>query len=81
MNRTVAYFFLLIFTASISPALAFEGTPSKRLLNSKNHILILIDHQPQMAFATRSIDIGELRNNVTALAKSAKVFKGSCQNF
>lgn len=75
MNRTVACFFLLIFTAYISPASALDGAPSKKLLNSENHTLILIDHQPQMAFATRSIDIAELRNNVTALAKSAKVFK------
>ena len=46
----------------------------KRLLNPSNHTLILIDHQPQMAFATTSIDIVELRNNVTGLAKAAKAF-------
>ncbi|HWP93341.1 MAG TPA: hydrolase [Thermodesulfobacteriota bacterium] len=44
------------------------------MLTPTNHILILIDHQPQMAFATKSIDIVELRNNVTGLAKAAKVF-------
>lgn len=49
-------------------------TPGKGLLDPTNHVLILIDHQPQMAFATRSIDIVELRNNVTGLAKSAKAF-------
>lgn len=49
--------------------------PSEKLLTPKNHSLILIDHQPQMAFATRSIDIAELRNNVTGLAKAAAVFK------
>jgi nicotinamidase-related amidase len=48
--------------------------PGKGLLTPTDHLLILIDHQPQMAFATRSIDIVELRNNVTGLAKSAKVF-------
>jgi nicotinamidase-related amidase len=48
--------------------------PSPRLLDPNNHVLILIDHQPQMAFATRSIDVAELRNNTTGLAKSAKVF-------
>ena len=37
-------------------------------------MLILIDHQPQMAFATKSIDIVDLRNNVTGLAKAAKAF-------
>lgn len=50
------------------------GKPSPRLLTSQNSALILIDHQPQMAFATRSMDIMELRNNVTGLAKAAKAF-------
>lgn len=54
---------------------AYAGDPSPKLLTPKNHTLILIDHQPQMAFATRSIDIAELRNNTVGLAKSAKVFK------
>ncbi|WP_227014065.1 hydrolase [Paenibacillus psychroresistens] len=35
---------------------------------------MLIDHQPQMAFAVKSHSITELRNNVTGLAKSAKLF-------
>ena len=54
---------------------AFAGKPAPGLLTPKNHTLILIDHQPQMAFATRSIDIAELRNNVVGLAKSARAFK------
>jgi len=37
-------------------------------------MLLLIDHQPQMAFASHSIDLQLLINNVTALAKSAKIF-------
>ncbi|WP_413613498.1 hydrolase [Bdellovibrio sp. HCB-110] len=53
---------------------AHAGKAAKSLLTPKNHTLVLIDHQPQMAFATRSIDIAELRNNTTGLAKSAKVF-------
>jgi nicotinamidase-related amidase len=51
-----------------------KPTPGEDLLTPTDHLLILIDHQPQMAFATKSIDIVELRNNVTGLAKSAKVF-------
>ena len=43
-------------------------------LTPDNCMLFLIDHQPQMAFATRSIDGETLINNVTGLAKSAKVF-------
>lgn len=57
----------------VSPAMA--GKPGMRLLSPDNHTLILIDHQPQMAFATKSIDIVELRNNVTGVAKAAKSFK------
>lgn len=48
--------------------------PAKSLLTPANHVVILIDHQPQMAFATHSIDIVSLRNNVTGLAKASKVF-------
>jgi len=61
-------------TALLS-APTFAGEPAKSLLTPDNHTLILIDHQPQMAFATKSHDIVELRNNVTGLAKSAKAFK------
>lgn len=63
----------LIALSALVPAHAAQ--PSEKLLTPKNHTLILIDHQPQMAFATRSIDIAELRNNVTGLAKAASVFK------
>lgn len=44
-------------------------TPAKSLLTPRDHALILIDHQPQMAFATKTIDIVELRDNITGLAK------------
>jgi nicotinamidase-related amidase len=49
-------------------------TAGKLLLTPKDHALILIDHQPQMAFATRSIDIGELRNNCALVSKAARAF-------
>ncbi|KQZ45324.1 chloroperoxidase [Duganella sp. Root1480D1] len=61
---------MLAFSAS-----AHAAAPAQQLLTPQNHTLVLIDHQPQMAFATRSIDIAELRNNVTGLAKAAKTFK------
>ena len=63
----------LLAVAAIAPAQAAK--PSPRLLTPDNHTLLLIDHQPQMAFATRSIDVAELRNNVTGLGKSAAAFK------
>lgn len=68
----------LLFTCVLLGLLAQVAAaqnPASNLLTPTNHTLIFIDHQPQMAFATRSIDIAELRNNVTGLAKSAKVFK------
>jgi nicotinamidase-related amidase len=64
---------LLMALSALMPAQAAQ--PSAKLLTPKNHTLVLIDHQPQMAFATRSIDIAELRNNVTGLAKAASAFK------
>lgn len=45
------------------------------LLSPANHALILIDYQSQMAFATRTIDVAALRNNVALLAKGAAGFK------
>jgi len=45
------------------------------LLTPKNCQLIIIDHQPQMAFGVQSIDRQTLKNNVVALAKAAKVFQ------
>ncbi len=44
------------------------------LLTPDNCQLIFIDHQPQMAFGVQSIDRQALKNNVVALAKSAKIF-------
>ena len=45
------------------------------LLTPQNSQLIVIDQQPQMAFGVQSIDRQTLKNNVVALAKSAKAFK------
>lgn len=49
-------------------------TPGPLLLTPTDHTLILIDYQSQMAFATRSIDIVELRNNAALVAKAAAGF-------
>jgi len=49
--------------------------PGSTLLNPANHTLIMIDHQSQMAFATKSIDLASLRNNVALVAKAAKEFE------
>lgn len=71
--RTVMALLSLTLIPGLAQAAA-TPEPGKALLTPANHTLILIDHQPQMAFATRSIDIAELRNNVTGLAKAAKAF-------
>lgn len=44
------------------------------LLTPQNSQLLVIDHQPQMAFGVQSIDRQMLKNNVVALVKAAKVF-------
>lgn len=44
------------------------------LLTPDNTALLFIDHQPQMAFGVTNIDRQTLKNNVVALAKSAKIF-------
>jgi nicotinamidase-related amidase len=51
-----------------------KAEAGKALLNPTNHTLIMIDHQPQMAFATKSIDPVALRTTLLA-AKAAKEFK------
>lgn len=70
IKATLGAIAMLLFT-SLS---AHAADPAESMLDANNHTLLLIDHQPQMAFATASHDIVELRNNVAALAKSAKAF-------
>jgi len=48
--------------------------PKHDLLTPDNCTLLLIDHQPQMLFGVASMDRQLLKNNVVALAKSAKLF-------
>jgi nicotinamidase-related amidase len=48
--------------------------PARTLLSPKDHGLVLIDHQSQMAFNTKSIDVTNLRTNTGILANAAKGF-------
>ena len=41
-------------------------------LTIENSVLVLIDHQPWVAFAVRSIDRGLMVNNIAALAQAAR---------
>jgi nicotinamidase-related amidase len=52
-------------------------TPAKTLLVPTDHTLVMVDHQSQMAFATRSIDATLLRTNAALVARSARVFSVS----
>ncbi len=45
------------------------------LLTPENCQVIFIDQQPQMAFGVQSIDRQVLKNNVVALARSARLFE------
>ncbi|EIT67917.1 MULTISPECIES: hydrolase [Hydrocarboniphaga] len=50
-------------------------TPGAKLLTPTDHALILIDFQSQMAFATKSIDAVNLRNNAALISNAAAGFK------
>jgi nicotinamidase-related amidase len=52
-----------------------KPTPSSELLSPKDHALILIDFQSQMAFATKSIDAVMLRSNAALVSHAAAGFK------
>ena len=54
-----------------------KPVPGKTLISPTDHTLIMIDHQSQMAFATKSIDAVTLRNNAAIVAKAAAGFKVS----
>jgi XapX domain-containing protein len=53
---------------------ASMSNPKTELLTAQNCQLIIIDHQPQMAFGVQSMDRQALKNNVVGLAKGAKAF-------
>jgi len=48
--------------------------PSPDLLTPTNHALVLIDFEGQMAFATKSINMTELRTNTAIVAGASKIF-------
>lgn len=52
-----------------------SATPGNTLINGADHTLIMIDHQSQMTFATKSIDTTILRNNAALVAHAAAEFK------
>jgi nicotinamidase-related amidase len=51
-----------------------SAAPGKTLISPTDHMLILIDFQSQMAFATKSIGSELLRNNAALISQGAKSF-------
>jgi nicotinamidase-related amidase len=51
------------------------ATPAPALVSPDNHVLVMIDFQSQMAFATKSIDAVQLRNNAALVASAAAGFE------
>ncbi|SOY60106.1 putative hydrolase protein, putative isochorismatase hydrolase, putative cysteine hydrolase [Cupriavidus taiwanensis] len=50
------------------------SNPKLEVLTPQNSQLIIIDHQPQMAFGVQSMDRQAMKNNVVGLAKAARIF-------
>lgn len=48
--------------------------PSSLLLNPENHATVLIDFEGQMAFATESINVTQLRSNAAVVAAATRIF-------
>lgn len=56
--------------------MSIQATPTAgaKLLTPRDHMLVMIDFQSQMAFATHSIDAVNLRNNAALVANAAAGF-------
>ena len=52
-----------------------KATAAAGLLTPHDHALLLIDFQPQMAFATHSIDAATLRTHAALISRAAAGFK------
>lgn len=73
--KTNLYLQLSTFLVLVMTTAAFAQKPSPKLLTPANHTLVLIDFEGQMAFATKNIDIGALRDNVGLITGGSRIFK------
>ncbi len=73
MKKVIVSFFVTTLSWFCFSALAQK--PSAELLDPTNHTLVLIDNEGQMAFATKSISITELRSNTALVAGASKIFR------
>jgi nicotinamidase-related amidase len=69
MKKITKTIFAVMLTVSL-----YAQKPSPELLNPTNHALVLIDNEGQMAFASQSIPIDQLRNNTAIVAGASKIF-------
>ncbi|MCE7054208.1 hydrolase [Algoriphagus sp. AGSA1] len=65
---------ILFIAVGFLSLLGFAQKPSPELLSPSNHALVMIDHEGQMAFATNSISMEVLRNNVALVVGASKIF-------
>ncbi|MEL6560211.1 MAG: hydrolase [Bacteroidota bacterium] len=80
MKKQISIFLVavMILAANFIHAQNPNNDPSlaaKQLLDPDDHVLILIDHEGQMAFAVQNIDIQTLRNNSGLVAATSKLFE------
>jgi len=73
MKRTIKSIATMLAAVFITIS-ASAQKPSPRLLTPTNHTLVLVDYEGQMAFATKSIGIGDLRDNTGLIAGGSKIF-------
>lgn len=72
--KTNLYLFLNSLLMLVLTTAAFAQKPSPKLLTPTNHTLVLVDFEGQMAFATKNIDIGALRDNVGLITGGSRIF-------
>jgi len=75
MKRTFITGLIVFMATMIFTKNAHAQKPSADLINPDNHALVMIDFEGQMAFASQSIPIDQLRNNTAIIAGASKIFK------
>jgi nicotinamidase-related amidase len=60
--------------ASRPPTVVAVPAPARTLLSPGDHVLMLVDQQPQLALAMQSADVLALRNNTALVTHAASVF-------
>jgi len=73
--KKVIYISVVLLCATFATSSVQAQKPSPELLTPDNHVLVMIDHESQMAFPVTNIPIMTLRNNVALVAGGSKIFK------